>query len=188
MADFGSHEPAIAFERTNGDGLARSEIGKPGCAQNLDMQKNVVGTPENVGKTESLGLVEPFHPGGQQRRPLDLFLANAFEILEHGALRYRRLDAEHLHRLHAARRSLDGNDHPGAIGDRALAVVAQHICMQQDVRPALVGDHEAESTAWIEPLHDAGKAPRFLKVRHVENSTPVLLIRISILNTPLTGA
>lgn len=56
------HAAALAVDHPHRQRFARLQIGKPGLAQNLDMQENILAAAKDIGKAEALALVEPFDP------------------------------------------------------------------------------------------------------------------------------
>ena len=124
------------------------------------MHKHIFLKPEYIGKTKSFGFVEPFDPGRFQWTVGQCFRVDIGQIGQTGPRGlFGRLDRQHADRLHAAVGLLHRHLDPRAIGNRTLAEIAQDIGMQQNIRPAVIGNHKPKSLGRIEPFDESAHGP-----------------------------
>ena len=80
--DLRRQTPALAIDHPQSHRLAGAQIGKAGSAQDFNMDENIFGAPETIGKAKTLAFVEPFDPRGFQRQSGDGRHVAAAQILD----------------------------------------------------------------------------------------------------------
>lgn len=154
--DLRSQTPAFAINHPQPHSLAGPKVGKTRSAQNLDMNENIFGTTETVGKAKALAFIKPLDPRGLQRQRGDGGHVTAAQIFDRNAHFFLgRNDFKHIRGLRAARGCLNPYGNLRIVRNGTLPKIAQNIGVKKNIADSIIPENETEPLGGIKPLYAA---------------------------------